>query len=67
MGKYAAADKYIEVEIRDGRCYYKGELVRDGIEKGKLKLRFTKGKADNPIVQGIIVYNAPLNGRSLIT
>lgn len=62
VGKFAAADKYIEVEIRDGKCYYKGEPVAGALQNEKLVIQFVKGKADNPIVQGIIVYNAPVQG-----
>lgn len=65
-GKFSAVDKYIEVEIKQGKLYYNGEVISDGLEKGKLKLSFIKGKADNPIIQGVIVYNAPLSGTSLL-
>ena len=62
VGKFAAADKYIEVEIKQGKCLYNGEVIGDALDKGRLKVSFSKGKADNPIVQGIILYNAPLSG-----
>jgi hypothetical protein len=61
VGKLSADDKYIEVEIDKGRCLYKGENIPGALQDGKLVLQFVKGKADNPIVQGIIVYNAPLS------
>lgn len=61
-GKLSAVDKYFEVEIDKGRCLHKGENIPGALQEGKLILQFVKGKADNPIVQGIIVYNAPLNG-----
>ena len=63
MGKFAACDKYIEIEIRDNKCYFKGEPIQGAIVDGKIVLQFVKGKADNPIVQGIIVYNSPLSGK----
>ena len=37
--------------------YFEGDKVSGAINNNKLKLTFSKGKADNPIVQGIIVYN----------
>ncbi len=36
--------------------YYAGSKIPQGLENNKLKLTFSKGKADNPIVQAIIVY-----------
>jgi hypothetical protein len=66
VGRLAADDKYIEVEIKNSKCFYKNEMVPGALTSdGKLVLQFVKGKADNPIVQGIIVYNAPLNGTSI--
>jgi len=32
--------------------------IPNGIKDGKIQITFAKGRADNPIVQGIIVYNA---------
>jgi hypothetical protein len=62
VGKLAAGDKYIEVEIRDNKCYFKGDAITGALIDGKIVLQFVKGKADNPIIQGIIVYNSPLIG-----
>lgn len=61
VGKLAAADKYIEIEIKDGKCYFEGKVISDALERGKVKVSFVKGKADNPIIQGIIMYNAPVS------
>jgi hypothetical protein len=55
-GKYAAHEEYIEVEVRADGLYYAGSKIPQGLENNKLKLTFSKGKADNPIVQAIIVY-----------
>ena len=60
--KYAAHEEFIEVEVKAGAVYHKGVKVPNGIKKGQLQLSFAKGKADNPIIQGIVVYNAPVAG-----
>lgn len=44
---------------KDG-VYYQGIKIDGALVSGKLKLSFVKGKADNPIVQGIIVYHASI-------
>jgi hypothetical protein len=63
----AAHDKYIEIQINNGKCLYKNEVVPGALTSdGQLVLQFVRGKADNPIIQGIIVYNAPLNGNTII-
>lgn len=49
--------------MREGQCYFDGKLIKDGVQKGKLKLKFSKGKADNPIIQGIVVYHSSLKGK----
>lgn len=67
VGKLAAGDKYIEVEIRDNKCYLKNEPISGALVDGKVVIQFVKGKADNPIVQGIVVYNSPINGTFGVT
>lgn len=62
VGKLAALDKYIEINVEGDKCTVNGTTIPGAIEGGKLLLHFIKGKADNPIIQGIIVYNAPLAG-----
>lgn len=62
VGKLAALDKYIEVNVDGDKCTINGTTIPGAIENGKLLLHFIKGKADNPIVQGIVVYHAPLSG-----
>jgi hypothetical protein len=55
--KYAAHEEYIEVEVKTDGVYYDNVKIQGGIVNNKLKLSFSKGKADNPIVQGLIVYH----------
>lgn len=49
---------------KDG-VYYQGIKIDGALVNGKLKLSFVKGKADNPIVQGIIVYHASIESISI--
>jgi hypothetical protein len=55
--KYAAHEEFIEIDVNKDGVYFEGTKIPGGLVGGKLKLSFTKGKADNPIVQGIIVYH----------
>lgn len=59
-GKYSAHEEYIEVQVKNGAVYHKSEKLTQGIKGGKLQLTFTKGQADNPIIQGILVYHGPI-------
>ena len=56
-GRYAAHEEYIEVELQNDGVYHEGVKIPGAISGNKLKLTFAKGKADNPIVQGIILYH----------
>lgn len=56
-GKFAAHEEYIEVEVKNDGVYFAGSRIPQGMENNKLKLSFVKGRADNPIVQAIIVYH----------
>ena len=41
---------------KDG-VYFQGSKINGGLVGNKLKLSFAKGRADNPIIQAIIVYH----------
>lgn len=55
--KFAAHEEYIEIEVKTDGVYFEGTKIPGGLVNGKIKLAFTKGKADNPIVQAIVVYH----------
>jgi hypothetical protein len=55
--KHAAHEEYIEVDIRDDGVYQEGVKIPGAVNSNRLRLSFAKGKTDNPIVQGIIVYH----------
>lgn len=61
-GKYAAHEQYLEFEIKDASVYLNNAKVKNGLKGGNLQLTFSKGKADNPIIQGLIVYQGPVEG-----
>ena len=48
--------------MRKDGIYIDNARVPRAVENNKLRLIFSKGKADNPIIQGIIVYNKPIAG-----
>lgn len=56
--KYCAHEEFIEFEIKGSSVLVGGNKITHGLKDGKLQVTFAKGKADNPIVQGIVVYNA---------
>ena len=64
--KYAAHQEYIEIEVKNGVVLYKGIEINGGLKNGQLQLTFSKGKADNPIIQAIIVYNGPIAGKIFV-
>lgn len=65
--KYAAHEEYIEIKVQDGEVYYKDVVIPNALSRGQLQLTFSKGKADNPIIQAIVVYNGPVTGTFWVT
>ncbi len=43
--------------MKSDGLYHAGSRIAQGLENNKIKLTFAKGKADNPIVQAIVVYH----------
>lgn len=64
--KYAAHEEYIEIEVRSDGIYQDGVKIPNAISNNKLKLSFAKGKTDNPIIQGIIVYQDSLESNFIV-
>jgi hypothetical protein len=64
VGKAAAHDEYIQAELRDDKVYFNGEEAPSAYEpKNKLlRVRFVKGKADNPKINAILVVKGDLKG-----
>ncbi|KAM3139845.1 hypothetical protein pb186bvf_008087 [Paramecium bursaria] len=64
--KGAANDLYIRVEIKNNKVYFNELECTNGYVNGKLDLRFERGSADLPKIDGIIVvkgYEADDNER----
>lgn len=38
-----------------------GKKINNGIRDGHVRVTFAKGRADNPIIQGIILYHGPVS------
>ena len=56
--KYCAHEEFIEFQVKGSAVHVGTNKIPNGLKDGKLQVTFAKGKADNPIVQGIIVYHA---------
>ncbi len=66
--KFAAHEEYVEINIKEGAVKAEGKTIEGALnENGRLELKFKKGKADNPIVQGIIIYNDKIEGNFRLT
>lgn len=55
--KYAVYDEFIEFEVDNGDLIVQGNKIKGGAKDKKIKVSFSKGRKDNPIVQGIVVYH----------
>lgn len=59
----AAHEEYIEVDVQKDGVYFEGSKIPGGLAGGKLKLSFAKGRADNPIIQAIVVYHDSIDSK----
>lgn len=55
-GRLVAYDEYIEFKYVDGQVQIKGTPINDAIVDGKLVMTFEKTNFDNPIINGIVLY-----------
>lgn len=62
--RYAAHEEYIELDIQKDGVYFEGSKISGALSGNKLRVSFTKGKVDNPIVQGIILYHDTVDSKS---
>lgn len=63
--RYAAHEEFIEIEVKNNEVYFEGKSIPYALSDNKIKVSFAKGKADNPIVQGIIVYHSSIEDSPL--
>ncbi len=63
VGKATAHDEFIEFELKDDKVYIGKHIIPGAYDpKGKkLKVKFLKGKHDNPKINGIVLYNGSIN------
>lgn len=61
-GRLVAYDEYIEFKYVDGQVQIKGTPINDAIVDGKLVLTFEKTNFDNPIINGIVLYEGMIVG-----
>ncbi|KRX06767.1 hypothetical protein PPERSA_09169 [Pseudocohnilembus persalinus] len=62
VGPFAALDKFIEFEYKNGKVYYQGKQVRNALNsKGELVVSFEKTKYDLPKVDGLLLLKGNLS------
>lgn len=50
----------MEFEIKNGEAIVNGQTIPNAIKDKNIQITFQKGKADNPIIQAIIIYQGPI-------
>lgn len=48
--------------MKDASVWVNNNKIPNALKAGNIQLTFQKGKADNPIIQGIIVYHGGVEG-----
>lgn len=66
VGKAAAYDEFIELEVRDNQLYHNDQEVSEGWNGAKLKVQFVKTGRDNPKVNGIVLVQGGLSDTNYI-
>ena len=69
VGPFAAYDEYIEFEVKGGKLFFNGEECSKGYDavNKKFKVTFEKTHKDLPKVEGIVLFDGPISGSSLIS
>lgn len=60
VGRSAAYDEFIELQVRDGKLFHGGQEVSEGWNGTTLKVQFVKTGRDNPKVNGIVLVQGGL-------
>ena len=55
VGKAAAYDEHVELDVKEGEVWVAGQKVRGGMAGEKLVVEFVKGSQDNPKVNAILL------------
>lgn len=61
-GRYSAHEEFLEFEVKDASVWVNNKKIPNALKAGNIQVTFQKGKADNPIIQGIIVYHGGVEG-----
>jgi len=48
--------------VKDASIWVNNNKIPNALKAGNIQVTFQKGKADNPIIQGIIVYHGGIEG-----
>jgi len=59
VGRATAYDEYVEFEFKDDKIFFNGKEMADAYRNGKLEVEFEKTEKDNPIVNGLVLYDGP--------
>jgi hypothetical protein len=61
IGKLKPLDEFIEIEITENKeVKHQNKILKEAYYQGKLILKFAKGTADNPKVNGIVIFKGKL-------
>jgi len=61
FGRFTAHDEYVEFEFKEGKIFNKNKPCKNAIEDDHLVVVFEKTEKDNPIVNGILLYEGGLS------
>jgi len=59
--KLMPGDLFIDVLVKGGQLYIGGNKIKNGVKDGQMELKFAKGKADNPKINGIVLVEGDLS------
>lgn len=60
-GKFVAHDEYVEFRISASAVFFKNKSCKNALVDGKLIVSFEKTEADNPIIQGLVLYQGGID------
>ena len=63
VGKATALDEYVQIEIKNGKCYINGKATETGFDANKktLKIKFVKKEKDNPKINAIVLVKGTID------
>eukprot|EP01017_Pseudomicrothorax_dubius_P034970 TRINITY_DN4848_c0_g1_i5.p1 TRINITY_DN4848_c0_g1~~TRINITY_DN4848_c0_g1_i5.p1 ORF type:complete len:314 (-),score=89.72 TRINITY_DN4848_c0_g1_i5:70-1011(-) len=63
VGRFAAHNEWIPLELRKKQLFFQGKAIKGGVEDSGqfMEIKFEQGKADNPMVDAIVVFKGTLS------